>query len=303
MDICFVIHGKNKRRIMKISNQLAASHLQSGRFFEADGIKGFVREEGMGEPVVLIHGVPSSSFLYRKVLPELADLGYRGVAFDLPGLGLSDRPQDFDYSWTGLGKWSVAATESLGLDKFHLVIHDIGGPVGLEMVAAHPERILSLTILNTLVANVASFKKPLAMRPFEWKGIGELYLKTLIPPLFLQLMYRQGVKNKSAFGIEEASAYVELLKLKDNGKAFLKIMRSFDTTPEKERLYLQAVQTLQVPKQVIWGEGDTALTLKGFADPIRKKMGIDRFFTVPGKHFLQEDNAREIASYLAEMNK
>ena len=59
-----------------------------------------------------LHGVPSSCFLYRKVIAELGGRGVRGVTFDLPGLGLADRPEDFDYTWTGLGRFTVAASWS-----------------------------------------------------------------------------------------------------------------------------------------------------------------------------------------------
>ncbi len=295
--------GINQTKLMTISNSLVQAHQEAGRFFIVDGVKSFVRDTGQGEAVVCMHGVPSSSFLYRKILPALAESGFRGISFDLPGLGLSDRPDDFDYSWTGLGKWSVKATEALGLDKFHLVIHDVGGPVGLEMLAAYPERILSLTILNTLIVNVGTFKKPMVMRPFEWKGAGELYLKTLVPALFQQLMYVQGVQDKSAFGFQEAQAYTQLLKYQDNGKAFLKIMRSFEPTPVKEQLYTKAIQKLTVPKQVVWGAKDTALTLKDFGYPIRDVLNIKRFFEINGKHFLQEDCAEEIVEKIVEMNR
>src|SRR4051795_6497594 len=114
-------------------------HRAAGREFEAGGVQSFVREAGRGQTVVCMHGVPSSCFLYRKVLDELAERGLRGVAFDLPGLGLAARPADYDYTWTGLGRFSVAAVDALGLDRFHLVLHDIGGPVGLELAAALPE--------------------------------------------------------------------------------------------------------------------------------------------------------------------
>jgi pimeloyl-ACP methyl ester carboxylesterase len=80
-----------------------------------------------------MHGVPTSSFLYRKVLAGLKRGGLRGVAFDLPGLGLASRPVDFDYSWSGLGAFSASAVDALGLDSFHLVVHDVGGPVGFEL--------------------------------------------------------------------------------------------------------------------------------------------------------------------------
>ena len=76
------------------SHDVAEQHRAAGRRFEAAGIGSFVREAGPpgGEPAVCLHGVPASSFLYRKVLRELAARGLRGIAFDLPGLGLADRP-------------------------------------------------------------------------------------------------------------------------------------------------------------------------------------------------------------------
>jgi len=75
------------------SAQVIERHRRVGRSFVASGVRSFVREEGAGEPVVCIHGVPASSFLYRKVLGELSARGLRGIAFDLPGLGLAARPE------------------------------------------------------------------------------------------------------------------------------------------------------------------------------------------------------------------
>jgi haloalkane dehalogenase len=103
--------------------QVIEAHRAAGRMFEAGGVQSFVRDEGEGPTVLCMHGVPASSFLYRKVLLELADRGIRGVAFDLPGLGFAGRPEDFDYSWTGLGRFAVAAVDALNLDRFHLVVH------------------------------------------------------------------------------------------------------------------------------------------------------------------------------------
>jgi haloalkane dehalogenase len=80
------------------SSEVIASHRDAGRRFAAGGIESFVRERGDGEPVLCLHGVPASSFLYRKVIAELAARGLRGIAFDLPGLGLADRPAAFDYT-------------------------------------------------------------------------------------------------------------------------------------------------------------------------------------------------------------
>ena len=146
------------------STDVVADHRAAGRAFTAAGLTGFVREAGDGETVLCMHGVPTSSFLYRKVLDELAARNVRCVAFDLPGLGLADRPENFDYTWTGLGQYSVAAIEALELQSFHLVVHDVGGPVGFELAAAVPDRVKSLTVLNTIV-DVDTFKRPWSMEP------------------------------------------------------------------------------------------------------------------------------------------
>lgn len=68
-------------------------------------------------------------------------------------------PVDFDYTWTSLGRFALAAVDELGLDRFHLVVHDIGGPVGVEVAAAVPERVKSLTVLNSPV-EVDRFRRP-----------------------------------------------------------------------------------------------------------------------------------------------
>ena len=80
------------------------AHERSGYRLAVGGVDTFVLDLGEGPPVVCLHGVPASSFLYRKLIVELAARGLRGIAFDLPGLGLADRPAAFDYTWTGLGR-------------------------------------------------------------------------------------------------------------------------------------------------------------------------------------------------------
>jgi pimeloyl-ACP methyl ester carboxylesterase len=280
---------------------LIQEHEAAGRYFSAGGLQSFVRESGSGETVLCFHGVPSSSFLYRKLLPELAERGLRGVAFDLPGLGLADRPVDFDYSFSGLGRWSVAAVDALGLDRYHLVIHDIGGPVGLELAAAHPDRIASLTILNTIIVGIDGFRKPWVMRPFGWPLLGEVHLATMSRFAFTQLMYLLGVNDKARCTPAEAAAYVDMLKRGDRGRAFLKIMRSFETTAEKEALYTSTIKALDVPKQVIWGEDDSALRLARYGSPIQDACGIETLHRLSSKHFLQEDQAPAIAGHIATM--
>jgi pimeloyl-ACP methyl ester carboxylesterase len=273
-------------------------HRAAGREFEAAGVRSFVREAGDGDPVVCLHGVPASCFLYRKVIDELAARGLRGVAFDFPGLGLAARPEDLDYSWTGLGRFSVAAVDALGLDRFHLVVHDIGGPVGFELAAAMPERVRSLTVLNTLI-EVDTFKRPWSMEPFARRGIGEVYLRTLTKPAFRMLMGMQGIGDRSKVPNEDLDAYVDLLKRDDGGRAFLKIMRGFERTREKRDLYVSTLRDVPYPVQVVWGADDPALKLGVQGEQVREAAGLEEVHAVPAKHFLQEDQAPAVAERVA----
>jgi pimeloyl-ACP methyl ester carboxylesterase len=284
------------------SREVVERHRAAGRSFEAAGVASFVREDGpadAGHPVVCMHGVPASSFLYRKVLPELAGRGLRGVAFDLPGLGLADRPEAFDYTWTGLGGFCVAAVDALGLERFHLVVHDIGGPVGFELAAAIGDRIASLTVLNTLV-EVDTFKRPWSMEPFARRGVGEVYLRTLSKPAFRILMRLQGILDMASVPRAETDAYVDLLRGTDGGRAFLRIMRGFERTAAKRALYEGVLRDGRYPVQVVWGANDPALTLAHHGQIARRAAGLDHIHTVPAKHFLQEDQAPAVAGFIAD---
>jgi pimeloyl-ACP methyl ester carboxylesterase len=282
------------------SREVIANHRNAGRRFDAGGLESFVREQGDGEPVLCLHGVPASCFLYRKVIAELAARGLRGIAFDLPGLGLADRPADYDYTWTGLGRFCVAAVDALGLERFHLVVHDIGGPVGFELAAAVPDRVASLTVLNTLV-EVDTFKRPWSMEPFARRGLGEFYLRTLTKPAFRTLMRLQGIQDMHAVTSAELDAYVDLLREGDGGRAFLQIMRGFERTPEKRRLYESVLRDRPYPVQIVWGAKDPALKLAVHGEIARRAAGLEQIHTLPAKHFLQEDQAPALADHIAHV--
>jgi haloalkane dehalogenase len=295
-------HGGSAHSRRVTSQDVVNEHRAAGRRFEATGVGSFVREEGpaTGEPVVCLHGVPASSFLYRKVLRELAARGLRGVAFDLPGLGLADRPAAFDYTWTGLGRFCAAAVDALGLGRFHLVVHDLGGPVGFELAAAMPGRIASLTVLNTLV-EVDKFKRPWSMEPFARRGFGEIYIRALTKPAFRLLMRLQGVQDPTAIPRPEVDAYLDLLRLGDGGHAFLKIMRGFERTRAKRDLYVRVLGDGRYPVQVVWSANDPVFKLAVAGEAARRAAGAATIHTVPAKHFLQEDQAPAVAEHIARL--
>lgn len=281
--------------------QLLEIHRASGYAVTAAGIGSFVLDHGPrdGEPVVCVHGVPASAYLYRKVVLALAARGLRGIAIDLPGLGLAERPADADYTWTGLGRWLGSAIDALGLDRFHLVVHDIGGPIGFEVAAANPHRVRSLTLLNTLVA-VESFHRPWMMEPFAHPVVGEAWLKsTQLPGTLVALMRYAGVTRRVP--TSEIACYAPLLVGDDGGKAFLKIMRGFEPTADKQRRYLTAVRDTPYPVQIVWGARDRTLTWRRYGVIAQQAAALDEAVLLPGKHFLQEDCPQQIADAVARL--
>jgi haloalkane dehalogenase len=283
------------------STQLLADHRASGRFFRAAGIGSFVLDAGSpdAEPVVCVHGVPASAFLYRKLVPALAERGFRGIAPDLPGLGLAERPADADYSWSGLGRWLAAAVDELGLDRFHLVVHDIGGPIAFELAAADPGRVRSLTVLNTMVA-VETFHRPWMMEPFARRGVGQAWLASMrLPGMFVALMRYAGVSRHVSAA--EIACYVQLLLGSDGGSAFLKIMRGFERTAEKQRRYLSALRDTPYPVQIVWGTRDPALPWRPYGVQAQLAAGVKNPILLPAKHFLQEDCAPQIADAVSRI--
>ncbi|OBG24221.1 alpha/beta fold hydrolase [Mycobacterium sp. 852002-51057_SCH5723018] len=276
--------------------RLLERHRSSGRTFSADGISSFVLDDGPRDspPVVCVHGVPASAYLYRKVVPALAAEGLRGIAVDLPGLGFAERPADGDYSWTGLGRWLLSAIDALGLERFHLVVHDIGGPIGFEVATAVPDRLLSMTVLNTII-EVQSFHRPWPMEPFAHRGIGEAWLASMhLPGAFLSIMRLVGVSRRVPAA--ELACWLPLLFGDDGGRAFLKIMRGFELTAAKQRRYLDAVRDTPYPVQIVWGARDTMLPWRRYGVQAQRAAGVRDPIILPAKHFLQEDHPEEIAA-------
>ena len=278
---------------------LLEDHRSAGQIVDVDGVATFVRRQGAGPAVVLVHGVPVSSWVWRNVLTELARLGMEGIAPDLPGTGLSARPEEFDYSWSGLGAHVASTVDALGLDEFHLVVHDIGGPVGFEVTARMPDRVQSLTVLNT-ITDPASFTKPPPMRPFQYRGIGEVWLRSMSRPALRFLMRRIGLAPGSAVSNAEIDLHHLLLRRGDGGTAFLKIMRSFETTQAKSDLYREVLSSNR-PKQLLWGERDPALRLETLGTVAAHRMGLAEAERLPGRHFVQEDCGAQIAERIAKL--
>lgn len=259
------------------------------------GINSFVREQGTGETIVLMHGLPMSSFLYRKVIPRLAERGFRALSFDLPGLGLADRPSDFDYSIRGLGEFAAAAIDALDVENFHIVVHDAGGPIGFQTVMAAPERVLSLTVLNTLLS--------LDHAPFPGEIYGRFASRfrgvLTSPRLFHELMLRVGIADASAVTPEEIDVHRRLLLDPDQGGAYLRIMRTLRHTDVGPWHDVVDRRFAPYPVDLAWGGQDPILSLRRFGFPMLQATHLPWLRVMRAKHYLQEDRPDEVAAFIA----
>ncbi|HEY5098789.1 MAG TPA: alpha/beta fold hydrolase, partial [Gaiellaceae bacterium] len=117
---------------------------------DLDGLRMHYVDEGSGPPVLLLHGEPTSSFLWRNIIPPLVAAGYRAVAPDLIGFGRSDKPEDIGwYSYDRHVASVEQLVDELGLHGLTLVVHDWGGPVGLRFAVEHEDLVDRLVILDT----------------------------------------------------------------------------------------------------------------------------------------------------------
>src|SRR6202008_2059156 len=121
------------------------------RRVEADGLRVFYREAGdpQAPVVLLLHGFPASSFMYRELIPRLADR-YRVIAPDLPGFGFTDVPpgRKYKYSFDALARTLLAFTDALQLKRYALYVFDYGAPTGFRLAMAHPERVTAIISQN-----------------------------------------------------------------------------------------------------------------------------------------------------------
>src|SRR5258705_7095720 len=114
---------------------------------EADGVRVFYRAAGdtTAPVVLLLHGFPASSFMFRELIPRLAD-HYRVIAPDLPGFGFTEVPakRKYEYSFNGLASTVDAFTEALKIDRYAIYVFDYGAPTGFRLAMAHPERVTAI---------------------------------------------------------------------------------------------------------------------------------------------------------------
>ncbi|HEX3392351.1 MAG TPA: haloalkane dehalogenase, partial [Solirubrobacteraceae bacterium] len=257
---------------------------------EHDGLRLAHIDEGEGAPVVFMHGEPTWSFLWRKVMAPLLDAGFRCIAPDLPGFGRSDKPVDIDwYSYDRHVAAIAPLLEQLDLRGATMVVHDWGGPIGLRLAVEHAERFDRLVILDT-----GLFTGHQKMTD-AWTAFRDFVERTEDLPV--GMLVRGACKNDP--GEEVIAAYeapYPNAESKAGARAFpLMIPRSRELPGAAEgQRVLDALREDKRPTLMLWADSDPVLPL-ATGERFAEAIGREKPRTIENaSHFLQEDAGPEI---------
>lgn len=265
------------------------------RFREVDGLRLAHLDEGEGAPVLFMHGEPTWSFLWRKVIPPVVAAGFRCIAPDLAGFGRSDKPADIGwYSYDRHTQLASTLLEDLDLRGATIVVHDWGGPIGLRLAVEHRERIDRIVILDTglFTGHQRMTEAWLAFRDFVAKTED-------LPVGFL-------VKGacKQDPGEEVIAAYDAPFPTpasKAGARAFPLLIPHEPQAPGAAagRKVLEALREDRRPTLMLWADSDPVLPLatgEQFAAAIGRQ---PPHVIQDASHFLQEDKGPEIGALIA----
>lgn len=268
-----------------------------GRFVEVEGLRIHYTEHGSGPPVLFLHGWPTSSYLWRGILPAVGE-GRRALAIDLPGFGRSDKPTDASYSfpfYTRVVDGFLAAVGAEG--PVALAVHDLGGPIGLYWAAQSPERLERLALLNTL----AYARPSLAVIAFVVAARTPGVRSRLTSPAGIRFSMRYGVRDKSVLSEETIAAYQQPFADRDARVALRKT--AYGLHPGGFKEIERWLPSVEVPVQIVYGARDRILP-----DVARTMEKIERDVSGPVSktvledcgHFCQEERPGKIGRVLAE---
>lgn len=249
---------------------------------------------GQGEPVLLLHGWPTSSFLWRNLISPLARTK-RVIALDLPGFGRSDKPLGVSYSFRFYERVIDAFVTRLDLAPLNLVVHDLGGPLGLFWAIHNPAKIRRLALLNTLVFPEMSW----AALAFVGATFVPLLRTFMTGPRGLEMAMRFGVEHKERLTPEIVAGYQAPFADRASREALLRTVQRLSPRGFKE--IGAKLPLFKVPVRGIYGTADRILP--DVAKTMRRvKLALPQteLTALPGcGHFLQEDEPEKIAELLA----
>ena len=265
-------------------------------YHDWDGIRLARVDEGDGPPVVFVHGEPTWSFLWRKVLPPVIAAGYRCIAPDLPGFGRSDKPSAIEwYTYDRHTEALTALLEALDVRDATLVVHDWGGPIGLRVAIEQPDRVGRIVAMDT---GLFTGHQPMSE---GWLAFRDFVRRTEDLPI--GLLVRRGCHTDP--GDEVAAGYEAPFRnplAKAGARAFPLILPTEPGAPggaEGQRV-LDALRADQRPRLLLWADSDPVLPLTtGHAFAAALGGELAHVIGAAG-HFLQEDAGAQIGGLIAD---
>ncbi|ARM91078.1 alpha/beta hydrolase family protein (plasmid) [Rhizobium sp. CIAT894] len=262
------------------------------------GIDIFYREAGEeGAPViVLLHGFPSSSHMYRNLIPALADR-YHVIAPDLPGFGLSEMPSPtaFEYGFAAFSDVVARFLEQLGAERYALYVMDYGAPTGFRLALAHPDRVTALIVQNGNAYDDGMGDFWVPTRAY-WADSGPANRDAMRPFLSLEgtrFQYLAGTRDEARVD-PAAWLYDQLFLDRPGAKEIqLDIIYDYRTNVALYPAFHAYFRAHQPPALILWGENDPIFLAEGAHAFLRDLPGAELHFFDTG-HFALEDKAHEM---------
>jgi pimeloyl-ACP methyl ester carboxylesterase len=269
-----------------------------------NGLDVFYREAGpKGAPaVLLLHGFPSSSQMFRNLIPALAD-EYRVVAPDYPGFGHSAMPprEQFSYTFDNLAKVIDAFTAEVGLTKYALYVQDYGAPVGYRLAAAHPERVTAIVVQNGNAYEEGldnPFWEPLKAYWKEPKSQQRRdALRGFLEVEATRWQYTHGVPHPEFVSPDGWTTDQYLLEREGNDEVQLDLFLSYGSNPPLYPKWQEYFRTHQPPVLIAWGKNDQIFPPAG-AEAYKRDLKTLEFHLLDAGHFALESNGEEIAALM-----
>ncbi|MGA8034700.1 MAG: alpha/beta hydrolase [Candidatus Acidiferrales bacterium] len=268
---------------------------------EADGVQVFYREAGdPNAPVILLlHGFPSSSFMYRDLIPRLADR-YRVIAPDLPGFGFTEVPEkrNYKYSFDSLAETIAAFTEAIKIDRYVIYIFDYGAPTGLRLAMAHPERVTAIVSQNGnayeegLGDAWGPIRKYWASPTAENR---EVIAKNVLTLEGTRWQYTHGVANPDGVAPETYTLDMALMDRPGNNDIQLDLFLNYASNVALYPAFQEYFRKSKPPLLAIWGKNDPFFIPPG-AEAFRKDIPNARVEMLDTGHFALETHVVEIAA-------
>ncbi|GFG66253.1 hydrolase [Mycobacterium kubicae] len=270
------------------------------RYATVDGRRLFYREAGAADApaVVLLHGFPTSSYMFRGLIPALADR-YHVIAPDHLGFGLSDAPpvEEFDYTFDALTDLTAGLLRHLGITRFAIYVQDYGAPIGWRLALREPTAITAIITQNGNgydVGFVESFWKVVWAYQNDPTPANEAAVRQFLTLDATRWQYLTGVGDESLVDPESWYHDYALLSRPGNDQVQLKLFRDYATNaPLYPRLH-EYFRATGVPLLAVWGRGDEIFGPEG-ARAFATDLPDAEIHLLDGGHFLLESALPEVA--------